>query len=462
MYVVDQPLNVIDAHVDLLEIRVDLCSNFIPKDHPWILTIRRKEDGGNFQGSEKNRWELLETYLKFYPDYVDLEADVPICLVQKIKKKYPTLKCIRSYHNFEKTPLNLEKQLLSMSHPIFDLYKIATFANSSLDALRMIRFVKQSNYLVSGICMGEKGEITRLGPLFQNAMDYTSKNSLNGQIPLQDLLQIYRYPTLTKDTAIYALIGDPISHSVGPLFHNRFFSLLDENSVYLKIPLQAKEFVPFFSIVKDLPFLGFSITTPLKDEVEKIDLKGPLNTLKKKQTGWTGDNTDGKGAVLALQDTMQLKGKKGLILGAGATAQSIASQGVKKDLFLSVFHRNPEKAEKVFPKTIQVLSSLCSADHFDILINTISSDIEEHTSFSIKKWLTKPITVFDVSYKKEKTSLVQIAEQKQCKVISGLHMFFYQAILQQQIWQGKLFEQSLVETVKKRWKQDLHQYGYVL
>ena len=65
---------------DVIEFRLDLFPSFpeysrIKTEKPSIATIRRKEDGGRFEGSDEERLRLLMKYSK-YSDFVDVETDV--------------------------------------------------------------------------------------------------------------------------------------------------------------------------------------------------------------------------------------------------------------------------------------------------------------------------------------------------------------------------------------------------
>ena len=50
-------------------------------------------------------------------------------------------------------------------------------------------------------------------------------------------LNVYRVKSRDKQTAIYGLIGNPVSHSIGPYIHNALFKELGLNAVY--VPFQG-------------------------------------------------------------------------------------------------------------------------------------------------------------------------------------------------------------------------------
>lgn len=178
---------------------------------------------GSFKGNEREREERLIELLTLKPDYVDLEYDSNFA-----DKIDPEVKIISSYHNFDETPQNLEEILKKMKELPAALYKMATMARSSLDALKMLLLVTRSEK-VAGMCMGELGAITRiLAPIVDSPLSYSCLEDATapGQIALSELIDIYNYHHLNRSTEIYGLIGDPVDKSIGHLCHNQIFKNL--------------------------------------------------------------------------------------------------------------------------------------------------------------------------------------------------------------------------------------------
>jgi len=166
---------------------------------PVIFTLRKNTQGGYYQKSETERLRDIYTLAQLSPDWLDIESCVPDDFASRLKSDFAKIKLIRSYHNFSHTPADLPKLLDSMQHPAFDAYKIATFANTSVDALRMLTFVAANHPLhqLTGLCMGKNGQITRiLSQIAGNAMHYAAMDELcttaPGQLSLKDLLTFYK------------------------------------------------------------------------------------------------------------------------------------------------------------------------------------------------------------------------------------------------------------------------------
>ena len=73
---------------------------------------------------------------------------------------------------------------------------------------------------------------------------------------------------LNSNTILFAVIGDPVSHSLGPLMHNTAFSELGYNGAYLAF--QVKDIGKAVVGIKALGIKGASITIP-----HKISVKDP-------------------------------------------------------------------------------------------------------------------------------------------------------------------------------------------
>lgn len=129
-----------------------------------IVTLRSRSNGGGFLGFEAKRLSLLAQILEFEPDYVDIEYNTDPLAVEELALRFPKTKIISSYHNFDRTPKNIELILDKMIAPAIYAYKICSTANSLSDSFKMLRFiqsVRERQLRFIGLCMGEMGKITR-------------------------------------------------------------------------------------------------------------------------------------------------------------------------------------------------------------------------------------------------------------------------------------------------------------
>ena len=220
---------------------------------PIVLTLRKASQGGLYLGTEEARLQDIFALCQIRPDYLDLEQEVPPSFLQNIQQKYPSIRIIRSFHDFEKTPDDLMALFQSLQHPAVYAYKIATFANSALDALRMLQFVKalHKKQTVTGLCMGEHGKCTRfLSPVIGNAMCYASLEENEavapGQLSLSALLTTYHFNRLNPETKLYALLGDT-DNAGQPRVD------LDENAIYFSLKVREASLPDFIQVCHARP-----------------------------------------------------------------------------------------------------------------------------------------------------------------------------------------------------------------
>ena len=168
----------------IAELRFDLFSRFdtahvldqIRKagSLPKIATIRSRIEGGKWKFSEAERLKLFRIVIPKV-DRVDIELSSRKILktVIKMARKHKT-KVIVSYHNFKKTPsdVELEKIIRAARRSGADIVKIATFIKTERDLLSLIRLtLRHADQKVIVIGMGPKGAVSRilfpgLGSLF--------------------------------------------------------------------------------------------------------------------------------------------------------------------------------------------------------------------------------------------------------------------------------------------------------
>ncbi|MBX9585698.1 MAG: shikimate dehydrogenase [Gammaproteobacteria bacterium] len=426
-------------------------------NRPVIFTLRSANQGGVYQGEEAKRLSELMELGSANPDYIDFEYTIDDSFIKDFHAKYPNVKIIRSYHDFECTPFNLKAILSVMIHPDCTYYKIVTMATSSVDNLRMLHFVNETakSQKIIGHCMGELGIPSRisapiLGSNFQYVSLSESETPAPGILSLQTSVEIYRAKENNAHTKIYAVLGDPIAQSQGHLFHNVYFRKHGINAVYVKFKITKEELAAFFENLKGLPFHGFSVTMPLKKDVLQFvnhfegssDKIGAINTLRRDESSFSGLNTDGIGALEAVEKIESVNGKKVLILGAGGSARAIAFEAKKRGAAaITVINRTLRSCDDLISELNCDCYDFNSAENateafFDFAFNTLPANAELNESLiaTIKTFLSAQTVVMDINYHSSQSHLISAAKQCESQVIDGYDMFVEQALMQQNYW----------------------------
>lgn len=423
---------------------------------PFIITLRKKSQGGFFSGSEKERLLLIERLCFLKPTYLDLEYDTDYSFIKKIHKNHPDIKIILSYHNFEKTPQDLHSLLQSLYLPEIFSYKIATFANSTLDALRMFAFIKEnSSTRITGLCMGKEGFLSRItGPIVNNLIDYCSYDESSklacGQIFWKDLVSNYHYYSINSSTRLFALIGDPVDQSISSFTHNQLFKHHHLNALYLKLRILPECLQEALQLIKKCSFSGLSVTMPLKEKIFSLLDEADsfahaiqtINTVKIIDSRLMGYNTDGTGCIQALLQHTNLSQKKILILGSGGASKAIGYEALKNQAEIYIYNRTYSKALELvnllrLPKN-HALKSIDDSS-YDIVINATSS-LDPFPSYALKK----DSFVMDLHTYPMMTPFLMKAQKMECHLIFGYEMFINQALSQFDLWFSYRLDQKIL------------------
>jgi shikimate dehydrogenase len=249
------------------------------------------------------------------------------------------------------------------------------------------------------------------------------------------------------ETELYGIIGNPVRHSLSPIIHNGAFKRMGLNAVYLAF--EVKNLKEAIVGIRGLGIRGVSVTIPFKTEVISLldvvdDVArriGAVNTILNEGGRLIGYNTDWTGAVEALEEKVDIRGKKVVLLGAGGSARAIAFGLKERGCQVIIVNRSEERSELLAkelglihwpPSSIEELEG-------DIVINTTSvgmfPDVSE-TPFA-KVVLKKGMMVMDIVYRPLWTKFLQEAEQRGCVTIDGLEMLVHQGAAQFEIWTGK-------------------------
>ncbi len=445
--------------LDLLEFRLDhfaersldvLRGVLAGVEVPALFTLRSRSQGGQFGGSETERLVELMQLAEIGPRYVDLEHDVDPAWIRAFQKKHPKIGVVLSYHDFERTPEDLEAVLAQMRGAASaEIYKIATHARTTVDALRLLCFTKKHGTADDLACMamGADGVTTRvLGHVMGSQISYCGlggTTSAPGQLSVEEMLGTYGYRRLNRETKIYGLLGNPVEQSVGHIFHNRQFERLGKNAVYVKWRLTPEELDAAVPLLREMGVAGLSVTMPLKEplmrfiEPDDADVKviGAANTVVVEDGVWRGLNTDGRGAMAALG--MPLQNKTVVVLGAGGAARAIVYTAVKQGARVIILNRSIEKAEKIAAGlgsvvSVQPLTALGTAAdlNYDALIDTLPSDVAPPLG---EQSFIHGAVVMNINYY-AKSDLLRRAAEAGCRCVDGRGMYEMQAVLQLRRW----------------------------
>jgi len=474
--------------IKLVELRAD----FLRREPDWkrlipsrptatVITIRRQQDGGLWRDTEEKRLSLLRAAIAEGPEFIDLEVDV----ASKIPPFGNTRRII-SYHNTETMPENLEGLYREMSAQKPHLIKIAVSPETIEDMCLFLNFIQKKNIAtkkllgdkgirVVGICMGEMGKAARiLSKRFDMPYTYATFSEdriiAPGMLVYHDLLDLYHYDQINQQTAVYTIIGNPLGHSLSPLVHNRSFLAQKINAVYVPFPLEDFNVAELMHRASTFGIQGASVTIPHKVAVIKFLTKmdpavekiGACNTVVFRQGERIGYNTDYMAAMSGIElalggqpadEVSVLDGKTALVLGAGGAGRALGYGLARRKARVTVTDidadRSVELAQHIGGDYLTW--DMRESIQADILVNCTPIGMHPNvneTPYS-RSLIRSSTLVFDAIYNPEHTLLIKSAQDKGCKVVTGVEMFVGQACLQFKLFTGQKTSASEMRTLVK-------------
>jgi 3-dehydroquinate dehydratase/shikimate dehydrogenase len=464
---------------ELVELRLDYISSRVNiqrllKDRPCktVITVRREQDGGKYTGSEEARLIMLREAIACGVDYIDLEDDI----AGQIPRFGKTRRII-SYHSFRNTPDNLRELHTRLKSLDADIVKIATMANQPHDNLRVLEMMQESDSPTIGMCMGDIGTASRIlapkfGAPFTYATFHHERALAPGQLSYEQMVKVFRHNNITRSTAVYGVVADPVAHSLSPQIHNAAFGADGIDAVYVPFRVPFDALGQFIEDVPRLGIRGLSVTIPHKEAIAKFLTKvdpavkgiGAVNTVLFKEEDVLGYNTDYKAAMDCLENVLggpsgpgspsTLKNKKVLVLGAGGVARAVMYGLQRRGARATIASRTRSRAQFL----AETFGGRCvewSARHTgdaEIIVNCTPVGMHpnvDETPFH-KAHLKPSIVVFDTVYNPESTLLLKEARSHGCRTVTGVEMFIRQAALQYLLFTGREAPEPLMRETLKR------------
>jgi len=471
-------------YIDMAELRVDCLDSderFYIRRFPMqagipvILTIRRKIDGGYYQGGEGARIALLSRGLAFAEAdrrynfaYVDLEEDLDVPGLEEAVRTFGT-RIIRSYHNLDGVG-DITGKIKSLYRIGDEIAKVAVAPQSIKDVLAIYQAGRETMEMEKIIVgMGYNSINTRiLAEKIGSFLTYSAPTEepdlpagAPGQISPRELIEKYRFRELNASTDIYGIVGFPLKTSYSPRIFNTVFSRENMNAVY--VPFPANNLNYFLELAETINLKCASVTIPYKEEIishlssvsEQVRSTGACNTIARTADGWKGINTDTLGfsdSFLSFLGKKNLRRKKITVLGAGGAARAVVSEIFRLKGKCLILNRNSVRARELallygFAWGGLDSQALDSMERYsDIIIQTTPVGTFPNTDddpFELYHFNGHEV-VMDLIYNPPQTAFLKRAMAVGCKVFNGVDMLFRQAKYQYQYFFERDFPEQMI------------------
>ncbi len=251
----------------------------------------------------------------------------------------------------------------------------------------------------------------------------------------------------------YAVIGNPVAHSLSPAIHARFAAAHGQALTYERLLAPLDGFGAAVTAFREAGGRGLNVTVPFKREAaaladrlsERARQAGAANTLGFDGDGTWADNTDGLGLVADLRGRlgMTLAGARLVLLGAGGAARGVVgpllAAGVER---LVVVARRPAQAAELVAafgdprltaRGFEDLGSLRG----DIAINATSAGLADASLPIPDDFWPSLRLAYDMVYGAEPTRFMRAAHAGgSARASDGLGMLVEQAAESFAMWRG--------------------------
>ncbi len=266
---------------------------------------------------------------------------------------------------------------------------------------------------------------------------------------------------INGNTKLIGFIGKTYKTSKMYALYNAAFTELQLNYVY--IPLVVTNISEAVSGIRGLGLHAVGVTIPYKidiipflDEIEEEAKQiGAINFVLNDNKKLIGGNTDGLGGLKALQEETNLSQKKVVLLGAGGAARALAFAIQDAGAQIVILNRSNGQAEELANKVGCQYGSLSQLPQVltkaDIIIQATNVGMySDSDSLIPKELIPHNVIVMDIVTKPRETKLIRDAKAKECKIIYGERMLFWQAVLKFSKFTGEEPPTAIMENVLKQ------------
>ncbi|MDR2900296.1 MAG: shikimate dehydrogenase [Treponema sp.] len=258
---------------------------------------------------------------------------------------------------------------------------------------------------------------------------------------------------------LVGVFGSPIDDNPTVIIQEAAFKTLNLPFRYLTIEVKPEDLEKAMDGIRVMNMKGINLTMPHKVKVlqyldviaDDAKLMGAVNTVYVKDKKLYGENTDGKGFMLALTNGgINVKGKKIVMLGAGGAARAMSVELANAGAScIEIVNRGKERGEELcallnekttlkahfvlWEKTYKI------PEDADILINSTSIGFDPNADQKPNidyDTLKSSLIVCDVIPNNPHTPFLQEAKTRGCKTFDGLTMLVNQGLLGFRLWTG--------------------------
>jgi len=454
-------LTVLSDAVEWLEVRADVVGDIDPdwlRSHfkgRLLYALRTHDDS-------LNRLQRLKTAARFY-DRVELDAETDVS--EELLQVVAAEKRLVSWYGRVTDVSQLSDRFAQLASVPAAVYKLVTNATSIAEEFLPLSLLKSLNRDDTiAFSYGPLGFWNRLVALHLGSpaiFGLVAGGSVATMEPtIAKLIADYGLPEVSPAKELFAIIGNPIFHSLSPRLHNASYRAMGHPALF--VPLRVESFAEFwreFVVSRKLdefgmPINGMTVASPHKEEAvltakqvtEMVRQTEAANILVRNNGWWVADTTDPDVVYTA---SVNVKEKRAAVIGCGGAGRAIAAALVESGAGVTLINRGAERGEHAAALLGLPYIPLrdFDAEGYDIVVNAtpVGRDTDE-APFKLET-MNDDAVVIDLVYGARPTPLVGTTRARQQVAIDGRDVLVTQVRHQFRLMTGKEMSISLAREI---------------
>jgi shikimate dehydrogenase len=274
---------------------------------------------------------------------------------------------------------------------------------------------------------------------------------------------------------LVGVFGTPVAENPTGAMQEAAFAESGLNWRYLTVEVRPEDLGAAVRGARAMNWAGFNLTIPHKVAVipyldalsAEAELIGAVNTVRREDGLWIGENTDGRGFLRGLRDDAKVnpEGKRAVVLGAGGAARAICVElclaGVSH---LTLVNRDTQRGEALMEHLAEETAAeveflkwpepvFVVPEQAEVLVNATSVGLYPHVEAMPPVDLRaagKDLLVCDAVFNPAETRLLRLARANGLATLDGLSMLVYQGVIGFELWTGKKAPESVMKAALVR------------
>jgi 3-dehydroquinate dehydratase/shikimate dehydrogenase len=432
---------------DLLEVRLDRFGKspdvgelLAAKPKPVIMSCRRPDDGGNWEGTEDERLAILRQCIVSRADYVEIEHDIADQI-----RPFPGSKRVISYTNLDTTPSDLPDIYTNMQSMKPDVIKLVTRAQSPEEAWPLVQILAKPALPTVAVALGRPGlMLAVLGRKTTSPWTYAAlergMEAYPEQPTVHDLESIYHYSSIERGTRLIGVTGASEWSTAAITGLNAAFASV--GAPIRCVPLEIGDLRLFRKVIEAIKLTHVVIDSAHRAAMQETALElesnarraGAADIIVQQSGTWSGFHLLDRAATSALEHVLgehhpsdqPLNGRTVLLVGVNGLARAVAYRVQKHGATVIIASRDKAAAHAMAQEqncrhvqldavysTIHDVLIVCAEEQRHATLKSKSGETGLHTGY-----LKPSITVMDLTASMLGSDMLRGAAERGCPVVS--------------------------------------------